>query len=338
MARKNSNQKSNTIEEVAAAAGVSTMTVSRVLRGTGNVSAKTCEKVQSSIAELGYVHNRLAGALAASHSAQIAVIIPTLQSIVFTEVLAGIAEALDGSGYQPIIGITEYDLQRECELVKSMMGWRPAGFVLANSHHLSDTVRILSRASVPVVEVMELTRKPIDICVGLNHWDAGKTMAQHLIKRGYKRFAYLGTDPGLDRAAAKRYAGFKSVISKSEASLVATMNTMAVSGINLGREHMPELLAKAEHIDVVYFSNDAVATGAMLYCMSAGISVPQDIALASFSGLEIAAALPCPITTIRSPRHEMGKMAGDRIRARLRGDKVKRVTDAGFELIEGMSA
>lgn len=314
------------------------MTVSRVLRNTGNVSPKTRARVESAIAELGYVHNRLAGALAASHAAQISVIVPTLKSIVFTELLAGIAESLEGSDFQPVIGITEYDLQRESDLVKSMMGWRPAAFVLANSHHLDETVRMLQSAAVPVVEVMELTKKPIDICVGLNHFRAGKCMAEYLLDKGYRRFGYLGTNLDLDLAAAKRFAGFKSALSGRNASLVKTLTVDKVSGIDLGRHSMETLLDGSKDLEAVYFSNDAVAVGAMMYCQSVGINIPDDLALASFSGLDIAAAMPQPITTVRSPRFEMGRLAGERIKDTLSGTKVKKVTDAGFSLIKGCSA
>ena len=300
-----------TIETVAAAAGVSSMTVSRVLRGTGNVADGTRGRVHAAMRELGYVRNRLASGLASAHSAQIAVIVPTLRSIVFTEVLAGIADALDGSGYQPVIGISEYQQTRELELVQSMMAWRPAGFLLAGVYHLDQTRITLSAADVPVVELMELTDKPIDMCVGLDQAAAGAAMAEHLLQRGYRRFGYLGSDHHADVAAARRLQGFIAELQGEGAELVATLNVPERFGIELGRNHAVALLAQAPDIDAVYCANDAVAAGTMMYCLSAGIEVPAGLAIAGFSGLDIAAAMPVPITTIKSPRFDIGRAGAE---------------------------
>jgi LacI family gluconate utilization system Gnt-I transcriptional repressor len=326
-----------TIETVADTAGVSTMTVSRVLRGTGNVSTRTRARVESAMDELGYVHNRLAGALAAAHGSQIAVIVPTLKSIVFTELLAGITDALEGIDYQPVIAITEYDQQKEWEMVKSMMGWRPAGLILANIYHVPELVSMLANSTTPVVEVMELTRKPVDMCVGLDHWAAGKAMALHLIDRGYRNIGYLGTDLQTDRSAGRRLKGFKTALAKAGIGDIAELTVRESSGITLGRTQMGTLLERHPQLDAVYFSNDAVATGAMMHCMAHGISVPQQLALASFSGLEIGQALPVPLTTVRSPRYEIGKLAVERIKTRLADRTTPKVTNAGFELITGAS-
>ncbi len=338
MAGTSKPNKSLTIEQVAAAAGVSTMTVSRVLRGTDNVAADTRKKVKACMEELGYVHNKIAGALAASQGTQIAVIVPSLDSIVFTELLAGIAAGLNDTVYQQVIGISDYDLERELDIVRAMMGWRPAGFILAGTQHMPKTKRLLEANASPVVEVMELTRNPIDICVGLDQRKAGKVMAEHLLNKSYKRFAYLGTDHTIDRSASLRCKGFQSALHKHDIDFEHQLTVSDLSGISLGREHMPHLLEACKGVEVVYCSNDAVAAGAMMHCLYAGIDIPKKVALASFSGMEIASAMPIPITTVRSPRFEMGKLSAERVLARLQGKKVTRVTDAGFELIEGLSA
>ncbi len=338
MAANSKHGKPLTIEQVAAAAGVSTMTVSRVLRGTDNVAPETREKVKACMDELGYVHNKIAGALAASQGTQIAVIVPTLDSIVFTELLAGIAAGLENTVYQQVIGISEYDKNRELDMVRTMMGWRPAAFILASARHLPKTVQVLQSSLCPIVEVMELVRNPIDICVGLDQRKAGRVMAKHLLDKGYKRFAYLGSDHSIDHAASLRFKGFQNEIKKHAVDFIHKLTVTDQSGISLGRNYMPQLLEQCRDVDVVYFSNDAVAAGAMMHCLAAGIDIPKDIALASFSGLEIASAMPIPITTVRSPRFEMGKLSAERVLARLLGENVTRVTDTGFELIEGASA
>lgn len=337
MPRRIPDNKNHTIAAVAQAAGVSAMTVSRVLRGTDKVTTKTREKVEVAMAELGYVHNRLAGALASSRSAQIAVIVSSIENIVFTEVLAGVANALDGSGYQPVIGITEYDLQRELALVRSMLEWRPAGFVLTHTCHDPETTRLLRKANVPVVELMEFCPEPIDMCIGLDHAAVGRSMAEYVISKGYRRFGYLGSNHAIDVTAASRFAAFKATVEEHGGCLVKAVMVDTHSGISLGREHMHLLLQDDLDIDLVYFSNDAVAAGAMMCCMARKIAIPETLALASFSGLEIAGAMPIPITTTRSPRYDMGHTAVLQVLRRLAGEKFAFVQKAAFTLIEGES-
>jgi len=337
MNKRSSKDKSYTIEAVATAAGVSTMTVSRVLRSTDSVAPETRIRVEKTMRKLGYVHNRLAGALASSHSAQIAVILSSIDNVVFGEVLAGITAALNGSGYQPVIGVSEYDTEKELDLVRSMLAWRPAGFILTASHHNSETRKLLKTAKVPIMELMELPAKPLDMSFGLNHEQAGAAMAQHVLAKGYRRFAYLGSNHSTDSSAANRFRGFTNEIQAAGCVMEPVITVDETSGISMGRNHMHRVLAHSDSVELVYFSNDTVAAGAMMYCLSEGVRVPEDIAIASFSGLEIAGAMPTPITTIRSPRFQMGHVGASRILNRINGESCQSIEEARFELIEGGS-
>lgn len=327
-----------TIEDVAAFAGVSTMTVSRVLRNKGNVSQKTQNRVMQAIEQLGYVPNLIASSLAAAKPTQIAVLVPTLESTVFTELLAGITTALDATPYHAIIGTTHYRPDKQLSLIRSMLGWRPAGFIVVGHHHLPGTKQLLKASGVPVVEVLELTRNPIDMCVGVNQHAAGAAMAGHLLEKGYRRFSYIGSDHKIDRPAHKRFKGFNSTLSKSGISIEASYTAPKVSGITMGKALMQELLSNKQHAEVVYCSNDSVAVGCTLQCLESNIKIPDDIAIASFSGLDIAAAMPVPITTVHSPRRTMGQTSASMILQRLAGKKTTRIVDSGFTLIEGKSS
>lgn len=335
------SQGSGTLSEVARAAQVSEMTVSRVLRRKDKVAAKTRDHVLQVIRDLGYVPNRLAGALASSSSNQLAVIIPSLRNIVFPEVLSGITDRLDEAGYQAVIGISDYDLEREASLVEAMMSWRPAGIIVTNTRHSEHATKMLQVTKSPVVEMMDLTDSPIDICVGLDHRMAGAAMARHLISKGYRRIGYLGCDLVTDAAAGKRFEGFCATLQEAGLSISTTLTVDEPSGIGLGRHHMPELLKKVpkeQPLDAVYFSNDAVAVGGQMYCMKEGIRIPEDLALAGFSGLEVGQAMPIPLTTIRSKRYHVGWLSADCVVRRLSGEEPQKITDAGFELIEGETA
>ena len=198
------------------------MTVSRVLRNSGPVAEKTREKVLDIVEQLGFVPNKVAGSLATSSSNLIAVIVPTLRNQVFTEVLAGITDYLASTGFKAVIGITEYDQDREEALIRSMLSWRPSGLVVSNMNHSERTRKILQKAGIPVVEIMEVSKKPVDSCVGVDHVKAGALMARHFLQRGYQRIGYVGWN-NRDLTAAKRFRGFRAELKKNDLDVGAIL-------------------------------------------------------------------------------------------------------------------
>ena len=140
MARRRSQtpQKAQpTMHDVARVAGVSQMTVSRVMRGTGYISKDVKNEVVKAAREMGYVHNRLAGGNATYDNPIVGVVIPTMQNRVFNEVLSGINDTLVESGLRPVFGVTEYSLETEEDVVFDLLSWRPRGLILPGLEHTS---------------------------------------------------------------------------------------------------------------------------------------------------------------------------------------------------------
>jgi len=146
------------LKDVARLAEVSEMTASRALRGVGDVSESTRKRVVEAALAIGYVPNKLAGNLASRTSNLIGVIVPSLSSFVFPEVLNGISATLEGSGLQPVTGVTSYDLDKEEEVIRQMMSWRPRGLIIAGLEHTEGARRILASASAPIVRPASLSR------------------------------------------------------------------------------------------------------------------------------------------------------------------------------------
>ena len=122
------------------------MTVSRVLRNRGDVSAATREKVLEAARTLGYVPNKIAGALASQRVNLVGVVIPSLSNMVFPEVMTGISEVLDGTGLQPVVGVTNYLPDREEAVIYEMLSWRPSGMIIAGLEHSDAARAMLGRA------------------------------------------------------------------------------------------------------------------------------------------------------------------------------------------------
>ncbi|MEL6209287.1 MAG: LacI family DNA-binding transcriptional regulator [Pseudomonadota bacterium] len=297
-------------------AGVSQMTVSRVMRDAGYISHDVRGQVVQAARNLGYVHNRLAGGQASYDNPLVGVVLPTLHNRVFTEVLSGISDTLAESGLRPVFGVTEYAQLAEEDLVFDLLSWRPRGLILAGLEHSDAVRRILAQTGVRVAEVMDTDGTPISACFGISQQAVGREMADHLLDRGYRRFGYVARRPGVDLRAEKRFAAFAERVQAAGAQIVATQVADGGSPMAAGRRVTGDLLhgAVASRPDAVYYANDDLAAGGLMHCLAEGLSVPSDIALAGFNGLGFLAALPLQITTTETPLYEIGATAAAWIR------------------------
>lgn len=303
-----------TLRDVSEASGVSEMTVSRVLRNKGDVSAETRAKVQEAAKRLGYVPNKIAGALASSHVNLVAVIIPSLKNMVFPEVLSGISEILADTELQPVIGVTEYKSEQEEKVLFEMLSWRPAGVIIAGLER-SDASRVmLQNAGVPVVEIMDVDGDPIDACVGISHRRAGRKMAEAIITAGYKKIGFMGTKMPLDHRARKRFEGFTRTLAGAGIEIADQEFYSGGSALAKGREMTQAMLKRSPDLDFLYYSNDMIGAGGMLDLITQGVDIPGKIGMAGFNGVELLDGLPRRLATMDACRYEIGKQAGEIIR------------------------
>src|SRR6056297_2408087 len=273
-----------TLRDVSEASGVSEMTVSRVLRNRGDVSDKTREKVLAAARRLGYVPNKIAGALASQRVNLVAVIIPSMSNMVFPEVMTGITGALEETGLQPVVGLTGYRPEKEEKVLYEMLSWRPAGVIIAGLEH-SDASRAMLRASgIPVVEIMDVDGTPVDSVVGISHRRAGQQMAQAIIRAGYRRIGFMGTKMPLDHRARKRFEGFTEALAKAGIEMADHEFYSGGSALLKGREMTAEMLRRTPDLDFLYYSNDMIGAGGLLYLLEQGVDIPGEMGLAGFNG------------------------------------------------------
>ncbi|MFY0693264.1 MAG: LacI family DNA-binding transcriptional regulator [Paracoccaceae bacterium] len=295
------------------------MTVSRVLRNRGEVSAKTRAKVVEAAKALGYVPNKIAGALASNRVNLVGVIIPSLSNMVFPEVMMGISRVLDGTPLQPVVGVTDYQPEKEEQVIFEMLSWRPSGLIVAGLEHTDAARAMMRNAGIPVVEIMDVDGEAVDACVGISHDRAGRDTAMEILKRGYHRIGFLGTKMPLDHRARKRFEGFKAVLEEAGVPLLAEEYYSGGSALKKGREMTQSILAAHKDLDFLYYSNDMIGAGGLLYCLEAGINVPDDLGLAGFNGMELIEGLPKRLATLDSCRTEIGTAAAEIIAAETEG-------------------
>lgn len=325
-----------TKEDVARAAGVSHITVSRVINTPDKVSPDTRAKVESFIASMGYIPNMLAGGLASRRTRIIAAIVPTISHSIFAETVRGLSEQLSTQGYQLLLGQSNYSEETETNLVEAFIGRRVDGLVLTGVQHTTRTHQRLKAAGIPVVETWDLTRKPIDMLVGFSNLDAGRAMGDYLHQKGYRNMAFIG---GEDPRGMARFTGMRDALRARKAKDPVHLTIPLGSFLNAGRESIKLLLKEHPKVDAAFFSNDVIAAGALMECVRHGIDVPGRIALAGFANLDIASEVTPSLTTVQISGHQIGLNAADMLLARLNERHVDEpICDLGYSIVMRDSA
>jgi LacI family gluconate utilization system Gnt-I transcriptional repressor len=325
-----------TLIDVAKVAGVSPITVSRALNQPHLVRPNTVAKVQEAVQQTGYVKNMMAGALASNRSKLISLVLPTIATPIFADMVEAASDRLTQAGYQVLLGLSRYEAWREEVLVETILSRRPDGVMLTGTLHTDITRRRLQLARIPVVEAWDMSPSPIDMVVGFSHEGVGHALARHLIERGYRRIAILSAD---DPRAERRNQGLQAELARLGVAVAAVQTMPPPTTMQLGREGLARLLALAPDIDAVYCSSDTLAHGLMIEAMSRGLKVPEQLAVIGFGDLSFAAHTYPPLSTVRVDGRNIGLVAAQAILDRIDGvggeqTAASRVFDTGFELIQ----
>ena len=324
------------MEDVARIARVSMITVSRAINLPDKVAPKTRARVMAAIAKIGYVPNLTAGSLASNKSRIIGAIVPTIDNSIFAETVRGLTETLAAGGYQLLLGQTGYDTGVEESLVATFLGRRVDGMVITGVRHSALTRKRLAQAGIPVVETWDLTRDPIDMVVGFSNRTAGREIARYLLAKGHRRFGFAGGD---DDRTRSRLAGFAAALKQVKGTRLTRVILPAGTSFQGGREALGELLEQDARLQAIFCSNDALAVGALMECRRRAIRVPQDLAIAGFADLDIAAEVEPTLTSVQVRSRTIGEEAANMLLARLRGESVTAaVRDLGFVVVPRASA
>ncbi len=322
------------IEDVAARAGVSIMSVSRAIRGVDGVSEKTRREILKIARDMKYVPNSNARSLAVANSNLIGISLPTFAGEVFADILNGMRRTFDSAGYSSVIDTTEYNPEAELNWVRRLLSWQPAGIILTGLDHQPETVDLLRASPIPVLEIWDHTDTPIDICVGIDHYKAGQMIGEHAVSLGYRRPAFVSAPRGHDTRADARLAGLRDVFARARGAPVLSARPEASNSFATGFDGTAQLL-DAGAPDIICYLNDHMAFGGLMCCQARGLSVPEDISIAGFNQLDLASVLPKRLTTVRTLRRLMGITGATNLLARINGVKVDRSKPLPLELIPG---
>lgn len=336
LGEKASKNSKVSLSEVARAAGVSKMTASRVLRGEGGYSEKTRKLVMQQVDVLGYLPNRLATVFAGDQSSTfVGVSIPDLGNEVFAQVLEGIDRKLGSFGHQTVLGLTQHTLQEEENWVRTVLSWQPAGLILTGRYHSPRAMDMLRNAGIPIVEIWDLNSNPVDMSVGINHFDSGFDMGRFLIGCGYRNIGYVGTSHDTANAATTRLDGFCKAVDGGGGQVAKQLCLHDTATYYPGYYGTEQLLASDNGVECIFFQNDAMAFGGLQYCMAKGMRVPIDIGIAGWGDLPVSSVMAKRLTSMHVPHLKLGQTAAEMMIGRLSDEPVRSVVDIGSRLIPG---
>jgi LacI family transcriptional regulator, gluconate utilization system Gnt-I transcriptional repressor len=338
MGRKRAKTGRIRLTEVAKLAGVSPITASRFFRNPEALSAGKRVRVESAAKELGYEPNLAARALASQRTEVIGVLIPSLTNNVFSDVLRGIYDALDGSRYSIQLANTRYSILQEERLLRLFLAQKPAGLIVTGINQTPDSRAILESVDCPIVQIMEIGPAPVDMMIGFSHFDASKAAISHLLDQGYRRIGFLGAR--MDPRVQRRLEGYRAAMNEARLFNERLIVTTAVpTSMTLGGTLFADLLAKAPDIDAVFCVNDDLALGALFECRRRHMSVPEQMAIVGFNDLEFTASSVPTLTSVRTNRYEMGKNAAKMVIETLEGRRPEQgVVDLGFSIVQRESS
>lgn len=304
-----------TMADVAKQAGVSKMTVSRVLAGR-DVAATTRARVLAVIEQMGYVPDASAGSLSSGRSPFIVALVPSMSSSNFSDTIHGLNAAVNTHGLQLLLGDTDYSPDQEERLLRVMLAHRPEGVMLTGSYHTTGTRTMLDRAKVPVVETWDLPRTPIQQAVGFSNVEAAFAMMRHLYERGYRRIGFVGGATRLDRRGLDRQKGYREGLQKLGlgAPRVIEYGDSPIT-MSHGGEAFTQLLAAWPDTDAVMCVSDMSAFGVLMECHRRGIAVPSRMAVAGFGDFEVSRHCFPRISTVSVDPLAIGRIAGEMLLA-----------------------
>lgn len=299
-----------TLEQVALRAGVGRGTVSRVINGSPRVSERTRSAVMRAVADLGYVPNRAARALAAGSTDAIALVVPEPETRLFAEpyfsgILRGVSAELADTEMQLLLTLVRDQRERD-RLAQFVSAHRVDGVLLVSVHHDDPLPDLLERIDMPAVLNGRRSSGESLPFVDSDNSGGASLAVRHLTERGRHAIATI-TGP-LDMYVAQcRLDGYRGALRSAGRADDATLVAHGDFTERGGHRAMRELLGRAPGVDAVFCASDLMAVGARIALRESGRSVPGDVALVGFDDSSIARQMDPPLTTVRQPIEEMGR-------------------------------
>lgn len=305
-----------TIHDVAKRAGVSPVTVSRVINGASNVNTVTREKVEQAIRELGYVPNLSARSLRSRQTSTLALIVPDITNAFWTTVARGVEDTAQAEGYSVLLCNTDESLAKQSGYLNAVLQQRVDGVIIAPYDSDPKNLSPLGNLKTPLV-VLDRRVEGWEVdTVRTDSVSSAFALTQHLIRLGHRQIAII-SGPSVTSTAEERVAGYCLALEEAgipvEARLIRRGEYRSVSG----RILTDQLLDEGINLSAIVAGNNVIALGVLESLQNHGKTVPQDIALVCFDELPDLARFYPFLTVVVQPAYDMGVNAAQLLLSRI---------------------
>ncbi|WP_228486658.1 LacI family DNA-binding transcriptional regulator [Paludibaculum fermentans] len=296
------------IKDIARLANVSHSTVSRALRGSSLISPQTITRIRQIAADSGYRPSAAARSLVTSRSATIGVVVTSIADPFAAEVVLGIEDAADQRDYSVILANSNAQPEREMRVVRAFEERRVDGIIVTSSRVGAVYAELLSQAHVPIVLLNNQHPSEFMHSVMIENLAASRQATQHLIDLGHRRIAYIGDRFGC-QSDTERFSGYQSALEAAGLPILTEYTGYGNGSADGGDSAMSELLTLPLPPTAVFCYNDMTAFGAMRAAAARGLRIPTDLSIVGFDDLFFAQFAAPPLTTVRQPMRDMGRLA-----------------------------
>ncbi|MBK5001087.1 LacI family DNA-binding transcriptional regulator [Pseudomonas sp. S31] len=302
-----------TLNEVARAADVSAISVSRYFNQPEQVSPPLRERIEAAVQALGYVPNLVAGGLASARGRIVGMVIPNISGPIFAHTIEAFSDTLSRHGYQLLLASSYFDEAQEESAVRAFLGWSPAALVVTSHFHSPATEKMLAEADVPVVEIWDYRPERAPLQVGFLHHQVGVQACRYLLEQGHRRIAFVQNSAPGDFSALERRDGYLEVLAEAGLEPCVFAPAADCAPFEAGKQAMVALMQAEPRPQAIIFANDNLAAGALLAGQRAGLKLPDDMAIMGFGDYPFADMLLPSLTTLRPPSREIGELAALRV-------------------------
>ncbi len=307
------------IRHVAAAAGVSTATVSRTLNRPDTVRPEMRKRVLAAVQQLGYVAHAGARTLKLGRSGTVGVVVPTIDNAIFASGLQAFQRRMAAAGRVVLLAFSDYDSEQELAQVQALLARGVDALALTGLSQRPELMAWLSQRGLPWVHIGSYPAPAGAACVGFRNRVAVTRAVHYLLDLGHRRFAMLAGITAQNDRAAERLAGVREALSSAGLTLAPAALAESAYVLQPAREATRRLLAAPARPTALICGNDVLAFGAMLECQALGVAVPQELSVVGFDDLDMAHQWRPALTTVHVPTGQMWTLAAEYLLGRLEG-------------------
>lgn len=317
------NRGRATLADVARLAGVSLGSASRALSVPDKVKPSTLQKVREAVLRLGYIRDGSARALASRRTRTIGAIYPTLNNPIFAHSTHSMQQTLWSLGYQLLIASHEYHIDDELAVIQATMERGVDGIIMVGTDHSETVFGLLAQYRMPYVLTWSTDDSSYPHCVGISNFQAAFDLGRAVMDVGHRKIAVCGGEVSRNERARGRRNGLIAAMVERGLNIRDEWRVIAAFSYQGGRDGFRRLWEQPERPTAIVFGTDLQAIGALYEARRMGLSVPDDVSILGFDGIEEGQLMQPSLATVELPAHEIGRLAALRMVALLEEESLE---------------